>query len=602
MEFGKKAEPTSSGSVGDVSVNMNDTGLLKAYIPEFLYKPPFGYPRKENIPLIRQLAKNPYVFSVIKTLADEAASTDWDVVYKEEAEPSEALDKIIKEIKYFFDNPNNNKESFQQILRTVVKDIAEIDSGIIIKAFNQAGQFTQIFARDGGSFLKNPDIYGYIGDREEIIEPISVNFAVTPESPDWTARLHQYGLAYSQSAAYFQYGTTAVSLPVPFGRREVIYMMQNPRSDNIYGISAIQILADIITTLVFGSHYNLDFYMNNNMPEGVIQVLGADQDQITAFRQRFDAQFRKKDETTGFMRKTGFKFPIINQEAKFTPFQLDPQVMQIIEQQSWFTKIVWACFGVTADEMGFTENSNKAVSQTQTAVFKRKAVRPMLNLIKYHIDKEIIAEWGQEAFENLEFKWNDYDLEEDIKKHQLYESQIRMGIKTAEMIAEEEGIDVEQLKAGKEEERQRRMEEQVLSGMPNFNDSQKALTIVKDTRVKVVNGSGPHSGKTGIVENVRSNGEEQYYIVRFRDGMDIFFSQELKVVDGGIPEIIDEEPIEDVEEKACAAHKKPKDADEKSMKFDNDLEKELVTVVKSRGKELLKALEQYKNGELDKVM
>jgi hypothetical protein len=158
------------------------------------------------------------------------------------------------------------------------------------------------------------------------------------------------------------------------------------------------------------------------------------------------------------MRKIAFKFPIANQEAKFTPFQLDPKTMDIIAQQEWFAKILWACFGVTADEMGFTQDSNKAVSQTQTAVFKRKAVRPMLALIKYHIDKEIIAEWGEEAFKSLEFKWDDYDLNEDIQRHTLYESQIRMGIKTPEMIAEEEGINVQELKKQKEENQKKEME------------------------------------------------------------------------------------------------------------------------------------------------
>ena len=522
LGFGKKAE-VKERDIGDVSVKESD-GIHKAYIPEFLYKPPFGYPRKENIPLIRQLAKNPYVYGVVKTLADEAASTHYDIVYKEEAEPTPELDKVITDIKKFLDNPNKNKESFQHILRATVKDVCEVDSGVIIKVFNKKLQLVELFARDGGSFLMNPDIYGYLGNRAEYVEPMNINYVATPQSPDWTARLNQYSLAYKEAAAYFQYGTTAMALPVPFGRREVIYLMMNPQSNNVYGLSPIQILADIIMTLVYGSNYNLDFYMNSNMPEGIIQLLGANKDQIRAFRERFDSQFKVKDKVTGFMRKIGFKYPIINQEAKFTPFQLEPKVMQILEQQEWFTKLVWSCFGVTPDEMGFTQDSNKAVSQTQSAVYKRKAVKPMLALIKYHMDKEIIAEWGEDAFDNLEFKWDDYDLDEDIKRHSLLQMQINMGLKTSIMVAKEEGIDIEELKKEKEEEEQKEMDK--FEQQNSFNNS---------------------------------------------------FGNEEK----------EEKP------------KEKKEVEKKS--FDNPLEKELVTAIKTRTKELMSALNQYKKGELDNI-
>jgi len=307
-EIGTKTEPKINEDIGDVSVTPS-RGIHKAYIPEFLYKPPFGYPRKENLPLIRQLAKNPYIFSVIKTLADEAASTDWDINYKEGVDPTPAMDKVREKMLDFFDNPNNNKESFQHILRAVIRDISELDSGIIVKTFNRKGELVELYARDGASFLKNPDMFGYIGNRAEFVMPDTSYYSVSPESPDMQATINNYSLKYKEVAAYFQYGTTAYALPVPFGRREIIYIMQNPLSDSVYGRSPIQILADIITTLVYGANYNLDFYMNNNMPEGIISLMGANKDQITAFRERFDAQFREKDPITGFMRKIGFKFP-----------------------------------------------------------------------------------------------------------------------------------------------------------------------------------------------------------------------------------------------------------------------------------------------------
>lgn len=458
-----------SRDVGDVIINgqnIENSGIHKAYIPEFLYKPPFGYPRKENLPLAKNLSQNGYVFSVIKTICDEAVSNKYDIRYKEESEMVGKLDEQRLEILRFFDNPNRNKESFSHILRCFVRDICEVDTGVIVKVFNRYGKLVEMFARDGASFLKNPDPYGYMGYRSDIIIPSNLDMQVDPAGPDWNAAMNQYSLEYKEQAAYFQYGMTGMALPVPFGRREVIFAMQNPRSDSIYGTSPILILATIINSLVFGSNYNLDYYVNNNMPEGILSLVGVSPEEAKAVKQRIEAVSKVYDENLGVERKIGFKVPVTDVEAKFTSLMMDPRVMQILEQQQWFTKLVWACFGVTPDEMGFTENSNKAVSEQQGQVNKRKAVKPILALIKYHIDKEIIAEWGQEVYDNLEFVWDDYDLDEDIKKHTLYQMQISMGIKTPEMVAKEEGIDVEELKESKQDNLERQQEL-----MGNTNDS-----------------------------------------------------------------------------------------------------------------------------------
>ena len=495
--FKTKNTETNNETNSEMIIN-EGSGIHKAYIPEFLYKPPFGYPRKDNVVLMRELAKNPYIYSVVKTLCDEAASTPYDIVPKKDVDMTPELEAKRTEILNFFDNPNSNKESFKQIIRMVVKDVCEVDAGLIVKAYNEFGEFKEIYARDGGSFLLNPDIYGYLGNRTDYVEPIPINYySATPSSgPDWQATMNAYSLAYKETAAYFQYGVTGMALPVPFGKKEVIYIKQNPQSNNIYGVSPIQILADIITTLVYGSAYNLDFYMNNNMPEGIIQLIGMKKENLKGFQQRMQKQIRVKDPKTGFWRKIGFKVPAVNVEAKFTPFQLDPKVMQIIEQQDWFSRLVWACFGITADEMGFTDKSNKAVSAAQGAVYKRKAVRPILGLLKVHFDKEIITEFGEDLHKSLEFKWDDYDLEEDAKKHSLLEQEIRMGIKTPEMVADELGIDTTVLEASmtkKEEKEMEKFEQQnQLSGFdkeeqfPNKNPDVKAIKYENDLEKELV--------------------------------------------------------------------------------------------------------------------
>lgn len=497
-------------NVGGATKNtkIEDDGLFKAYIPNFLYKPPYGMPRRVNTSQFKELAKNAYVFSVIKTLCDEAVTIDWEIKVKEEfnnkeeekeqegvegeadtedveekAEKKNYEDKI-NEITKFFRNPNGNDESFEHILRAVITDICEVDAGVIVKVFNRAGELKQIIARDGATFLKNPDIYGYMGDRQDFVAPlpdgftgIALNYGGTPAQTQ-QQMMRQYDILYRQNAAYFQYGWTAGSMPVPFGKREIIYIMQNPRGDSVYGRSPIEILETIILNLVYGSELNLDFFTNNNMPDGAIQLLGAQQEHIKQFRENWENNFKYTD-GLGNKRKRFFSVPIATTEVKFTPFQLTSKDMEVLEQQSWFGKILWMCFGVTADEMGFVEDSNRAVATEQAKIFKRKAIRPLLDLIAYHINTQLMPEFFAKisagnsevpdfADVPLEFCFDTYDIDEDLKKHELWQQQLNMGIKTKEMVAEEAGINIAELKKSTEEQEEKEFEKfQKMSGDTN---------------------------------------------------------------------------------------------------------------------------------------
>lgn len=460
---GDESDNTTASNVDLAIGESRKEGIFKAYIPNFLYRPPYGMPRRVNTPLLKELAKNAYIFPVIKTICDEVVCTPWDVRVKEEF-MDEGVDysEDINQIKKFLRNPNGNAQSFEHILRQVVTDILETDSGVIVKVFNEQGKLQHLFGRDGSLFLMNPDIYGYIGNRKDFVPPMPDAFTVSNVDFEKPTQLQMemintYDVLFKEDAAYFQYGWTAGSMPVPFGKREIIYFMQNPRGDSIYGRSPLEILNHIILTLIYGSEFNLDFYLNNNMPEGVIALLGAKQEQIKNFRERFESQFQAAKDVFGNKRKKFFKFPIVNTKPEFVTFTPKPQEMEILGQQEWFTKIVWAAFGVTAAEMGWTESVNKASAEQEVKVSKRKAIKPILSLISYHLNTQLMNEFfdkGYDEFDEipLEFVFDEYDAEEDKTQHDILEQEIRMGVKTPEMAAKELGINVEELKKHKEEQ------------------------------------------------------------------------------------------------------------------------------------------------------
>jgi phage portal protein BeeE len=404
--------------------------LIKRYIPYFIYKPPFGFPRTDiDIVNVRKIAQSPVFFSVENTLLNELCALEWDIVPCEGIEEEKVKSKI-KSTKDFFKNPNDNDESFRQILRAIGRDIIELDAGTINKVYTAGGKFSQIFTIDGATILKNPDEHGYMGNRADYVS-LNLDHNSNQEDIKW-----YYENYYNKEAAYFQYNWTGGIWPIPFGRKEIIYFDNNSRSDSIYGRSPAQIVYDILLILLYAQNVNLDAYIKNNLPTGIVQIINGNKEQINSTRDYFNHLINEKD-NFGNNRHLSFNFPITNTEVKYTPFTFSAKDMQMIEQQKWFQQLVWAVLGVTPDEMGQTDNSNRSTANEQSRIFKRKALKPLLNMIEYKLNTRLVWEDLDPEME-VEFKFNNYDIEEDYRKHELIEK--KLVYKTINEIRTEEGL------------------------------------------------------------------------------------------------------------------------------------------------------------------
>ena len=390
--------------------------MIKRYIPYFIYKPPFGFPRTDlDIYNVRKIAQSPVFFSVENTLLNELSALNWDIKAVDGVDEEKVKAKI-KSVKDFFKNPNDNDESFNQILRAVARDILELDAGVINKVYTAGGKFSQILTLDGATLLKNPDSHGYMGNRADYV-PMDLGEGVTQDEVKW-----YYDKVYREKAAYFQYNWTGGIWPIPFGRKEIVYFMNNSRTDSIYGRSPAQIVYNVLLILLYAQGVNLDAYINNNLPSGIVQILNGNKEQIDSTRNYFNKMINEKDDY-GNKQHRFFSFPITNTEVKYTPFSFNAKDMQMLEQQKWYQQLIWACMGVTPDEMGQTDSSNRSTSNEQSRIFKRKALTPLLKVIEYQLNSRLVWEDLDPSME-VEFKFDDYDLEEDFRKHELIEKQL----------------------------------------------------------------------------------------------------------------------------------------------------------------------------------
>ena len=454
--FGAKAVPYI-----DVISEETREGLQKAFIPKFLYKPPFGFPRFANIDYVRYLAKTPYVEMCIDTILKEIAAIEWDIVpnpeiperiadelyYEEDGSFKQEVEAEINHIRSFLENPNTNKESFEDIfVKMAYRDVLEVNTGVINKVYNFKKQMVELVARDGATFTKNPDIHGMMTNREDILIPKKI-----VENPGEAVNPFMHisqGLA-REKAAYFQYGWISGPVPVPFGKKEIIWLQNMRRSDDIYAYSPVQLLAKALQMMIYHIESDLEYYNDNNVPKGIIGIDASDADEIKAFKQQWHDAIRTKDEF-GNWKKLQHKVPILNYIPKFERIEFSSEEIQLIEKQKWYSKMVWASFGVTATELGYTEDGQGVSNQiVQSKVFKKKAINPALRMLGSHINREVITEfeYGVDVptgkttlpMPKYVFKFNTFDIDEEKSKAELHKVWIETGRKTINEIRISEG-------------------------------------------------------------------------------------------------------------------------------------------------------------------
>jgi len=433
-------------------------GLNKAFIPQFLYKPPFGYPRFSNLPYVRYLAATPYVEMCIDTLLNGVMSVEWvilpnpdveeNVYYDEKGDFRKDVRNEISHIKSFLENPNTNKETFEDVfVKQALRDVLEVNTGILNKVFNLKQEMVEVVARDGISFTKNPDIHGMYTNRKDIL----ISKEITDVEPVQNPFQQINQRLVTEEAAYFQYGWIAGPMPVPFGKREIIWLQKMLRSNDIYGYSPVQYLAKALQMLLYHIESDLEYFNDNNIPKGIIGLDASDTDEIKAFRDQWNEMQIKKDEF-GNNKKIMNKVPIMNYIPKFERIEFSSSEIQMIEKQKWYSKMVWAAFGVTATELGYTEDAAGMANQiVQSKVFRKKGVNPLLRMLEQAINKEVLPEFKYSvsissgsrelALPKYVFRYSMFDIDEEKSKYELYKLQTENGLRTVNEVREEDGLD-----------------------------------------------------------------------------------------------------------------------------------------------------------------
>ena len=481
-------KPSPKGQNAVTVFEQTREGLPKAYMPNFFYRAPFGYPRYKDLNYYRQLAASIYVDMCVTAIIDEVCSVDWEIVAEDRA-GNEVLgkEKDVERIQEFFYNPNTNKESWEMIVRMMLPDLLELNSGIMVKVFNMFGEMVEIVARDGMAFTKNPDPYGFYTSRADLILMKNVlgEGETQTQQMDYPAIQAEMDRADAhEEGAYFQYGFNTGARPIPFGRREIVWFEKKVRTNNLYGRSSMEVLAKTVQTLIYAVESQLEYFNDNAIPPGVLGLEGINATDLKSFGQQWVQQQQVKDDL-GNWKHSNHKLPMINVIPKFEKLGFTNQELELIESQKWWSKLVWGAFGITATELGFTEDAKGAANQiVQTSVAKKRIIYPLLRLIEYHVNTEIIPEFGVEG---IRYKYKIFDIDEETKKWGLYKLQTESDLKTINEVRNNEGLDAVEWGDKNKGDRSPQLGTNINVGDPRQQDADKINNDSQAERDKITN-------------------------------------------------------------------------------------------------------------------
>ena len=188
------------------------------------------------------------------------------------------------------------------------------------------------------------------------------------------------------SPAYAQilYGAVA-SL---WTERDIDYVVENPRTDSMYGLSAVESVALRVNQALRKEHLDLTRYTDGATPGGMLEtddpkLLGMKADQLAAIERMWNAALAGNDRMRVRTRivPPGWSFKSIQPEATALDFD------------RWLLNITVSAFGLTMDELGFTDTSNRAVGDAQERVIYRNAVRPHADMYSEYFTNHIIRRY-----------------------------------------------------------------------------------------------------------------------------------------------------------------------------------------------------------------
>ena len=333
---------------------------------------------------LRQIyKKSSSVRSCVDTISREVSNLKWKIEIKKgfPGNNQEHLD-IAKD---FFTNPNFDQESFGQILSKFLTDLLVLDAGVLEKVWSIGKKnLLEIVARDGAEFIPMLDPKGYLLGYQQRPEEI------TRERVDFT-------------------------------KEEIMYLSFYPQTNSIFGNPTIDSIVDEVATLLFATQYVATSFTEDEIPPGILNLGVIGEEAYVRFKRSIkEERGRKKDR---FLRVI-----FGPEKVQWIELKRPNREMQTAELMTKIERVIYRNFGITPVQMGQTEKVPRASAEVQLEISRSKMVAPLVNLLNFHINQDIIQQGF--GFNDVEFSLVLEDVEGEEPKARSAKLYIDSGIMT----------------------------------------------------------------------------------------------------------------------------------------------------------------------------
>ncbi|AFH22801.1 hypothetical protein OSG_eHP35_00085 [environmental Halophage eHP-35] len=346
-----------------------------------------GVPRRDNLFAVRLLGQATQIEWLKDIIKHQVASTDFQVkpvTENDDEEPSDRQVEAANEIENFLHgNFNTDNQSFDDLLKIILDDILDFDAGVLELVRDEAGYLEQIITRDGLTFTKN------INESGQLPEPDSDEPAYYQFSP---AASGTQNLTNDRSGIDVRDIQDELSgLPfsrfrnketLEFSRDQIVWFQENPISYSPYGRGRTQKVKNAAEIVLNGDNHRNRFFLDNEFHKGVMTVdSSVSQKDKKQLKQRFKESKGNEHELPVVGTSEGIDYVSIDPE---------PEKMQFLESQKWYTKLVTMAYGLNDTEAGLMENANKGISENARKNVWNRTTQPLLEMIDRKFNNQVL--------------------------------------------------------------------------------------------------------------------------------------------------------------------------------------------------------------------
>ena len=329
---------------------------------------------KSNVKLFRHWAEHSeWVNAAIRIRKRQVSQAEWAIG---PADPTKWHSvEMAEHIARLFKTPNPKTESFRGFVEPVLEDLLVLDAGVIEKEFLLNGTVGRLWDVDGGT--------------------IKVSTIWDGEDPD--------------EARYYWYPDH--QLRGSLTNREMIYMMDNPATYRVVGLSPLETLKLAVDSELGASSYN-DRQMRAPTPDGMLDLgENARPDQIEGFKNFWRAEVAGMGALAILGGTKG---------SKFVPFRQNNRDAQFMEWQEYLVRKIAAVYQLSPQDLMIERDVNRSTSEVQQENTEDRGLRPLLGLISDYFTREVVWDpsFGGEN-NNLAFQFTALNLKESMTRAQI---------------------------------------------------------------------------------------------------------------------------------------------------------------------------------------